>query len=524
MEATGRTTTCFLLLIFCLSSCPPAGQARGTNSNWIYRLVRTTTTTTTTTTTEAPTTGSSVDNDNSTGRPYYGEVFDAVYEAYSPIHGYLSLVVCVFGVFSNIMTVVVLTRREMWSPTNAILVGIAMANLMVNLDYIPFTIHTSIANSTLYTSYSTYAWAVLTLLHAHVSVTFHSISSWLIVLLAVWRYIAVSFPLHAKSWCTMRNARHLILGTYVLSPIICLPLYLSFSVQEDLVPHEKLGNITIHLVSFSELSLKDGQILKNVNFWVYSVGLKVVPCILLTYLSIALIRVVLKAEKRRQRLRKPMSASCMTVSSNDVPAFPMNNRDSTGRKSAVVSPLVKTTEFYTRTENHLLSIPQSNNTTPSGSNLSLARKVSVKNQIRVVSNASPSDRTTKMLLAILLFFLMSELPNGLVYLLIGILGDEFTDSVYQPLGDVFDELALINASINFILLATMSRVFRKTFCGIFFPKKFRARLRSSAKRLTMSSSKKEDENANQTPILIGKTGPNSKRPPVIQEQISAVAL
>lgn len=101
-----------------------------------------------------------------------------------------------------------------------------------------------------------------------------------------------------------------------------------------------------------------------------------------------------------------------------------------------------------------------------------------------------------MLLAILLFFLMSELPVGLIYLLVGVLGNEFADSVYQPLGDLMDVLALINASINFILLATMSRVFRKTFCGLFFPKKYRQRLHSSGKMFRFARKKEaviEDE-------------------------------
>ena len=59
--------------------------------------------------------------------------------------------------------------------------------------------------------------------------------------------------------------------------------------------------------------MNDG-LLKNINFWVFSVGLKLVPCILLTYLSLALIRVLLEAEKRRQRLKSNVAGATSHVS------------------------------------------------------------------------------------------------------------------------------------------------------------------------------------------------------------------
>ena len=77
-----------------------------------------------------------------------------------------------------------------------------------------------------------------------------------------------------------------------------------------------------------------------------------------------------------------------------------------------------------------------------------------------------------MLLAILLLYLVTEMPNGIVTLLSGLLGEVFQNCVYTPLGEIFDILALINSGINFILLASMSRLFRKTFCKIFWPQRY----------------------------------------------------
>ena len=80
----------------------------------------------------------------------------------------------------------------MASQTNAILTGLAFADMLVMFEYIPFTIHASIQNYETAAEKFSYSWAVYTLAHAHFSNIFHSISTWLTVVLAVWRYINVA--------------------------------------------------------------------------------------------------------------------------------------------------------------------------------------------------------------------------------------------------------------------------------------------------------------------------------------------
>lgn len=74
-----------------------------------------------------------------------------------------------------------------------------------------------------------------------------------------------------------------------------------------------------------------------------------------------------------------------------------------------------------------------------------------------------TDRTTKMLLAVLLLFLVTELPQGILGLMSGLLGWCFFKRCYDLFGELMDFLALVNGAINFILYCTMSRQFRTTF-------------------------------------------------------------
>ena len=61
---------------------------------------------------------------------------------YKTIHGQLAMVVCIFGTLFNLANIVVLTHKDMkQNPINMILTGIAVADCLVMVEYIPFTIH-----------------------------------------------------------------------------------------------------------------------------------------------------------------------------------------------------------------------------------------------------------------------------------------------------------------------------------------------------------------------------------------------
>ncbi|XP_023220826.1 sex peptide receptor-like [Centruroides sculpturatus] len=318
---------------------------------------------------------------------YYGEYLGIFRNNYTAVHGYLSLIVCVFGISANILNIVVLTRKSMISPTNAILTGLAVADMLVMFSYLPFAIHNYIRTDLPKAEKYSYGWAVFTLFHAHFTVVFHTISIWLTVTVAIWRYMAVSCPATNLNWGSMIRAKYAILNIYVNCVVFCIPMYLTFTVREI-----EENRILIYNVDFSEIAKEKNGLLQKVNFWIFSVLTKLVPCVALTGLSFGLIRVLYQADLRKQRLKN-----------------------------------------------------------------------------RVESDRS-CDRTTRMLLVVLLLFLLTEFPSGILALLSGILGESFFHQVYLNFGEVMDILALINSAINFIIYCSMSRQFRDTFAQLFMPK------------------------------------------------------
>lgn len=297
--------------------------------------------------------------------------------------------VCVFGSVANIINGVVLTRKSMVSPTNAILTGLAVTDLLVMAEYIPYTMHQYVWSGRPLTSQYAWGWAVFVLFHAHFTQVFHTISIWLTVTLAVWRYIAIAYPQNTSTWCSMQRTFVVMVAAFFCSVICNIPNYLSFTIAATI--HK---NQTLYLLRMSSLALANDGLLQNINFWIYAVILKLLPCVALTVLSLSLIKELLRAAQRRAKLMK------------------------------------------------------------SSSNAAKAER--------------QADRVTLMLLAILVLFLASEVPQGILGLLAAIPHSAFKPC-YFNLGEVMDMLVLFNSAINFLLYCAMSQQFRDTFSELFKP-------------------------------------------------------
>lgn len=103
---------------------------------------------------------------------------------------YVSLAVCLFGTIANLLNAAVLTRKEMSSaPINRILTGLAVADMLVMLEYVPFSCYMYLIFPD--TRNFPYSWALFILFHVHFSQVLHTISICLTLTLAIWRYISI---------------------------------------------------------------------------------------------------------------------------------------------------------------------------------------------------------------------------------------------------------------------------------------------------------------------------------------------
>ncbi|KAF2886598.1 hypothetical protein ILUMI_19575 [Ignelater luminosus] len=301
---------------------------------------------------------------------------------YRCIHGYLSILVCVFGSVANILNICVLSRREMRSPTNAILTGLAVADLLVMLEYIPFSCHVYFdPDARFAASYFSYSWAVFMVFHALFTQVCHFISICLTVVLAVWRYIIITRSQNNREWCNAQRTKITIILTYLFCPLVCLPLFVSLQITEQVKPVGDNGRIIQQKQMLNYTGAKHNETLyvtdygdyKEISFWVYGVVIKLVPCILLTVLSQRIISALLETKRRRRNLLGNNAMPLKAVGDKKPPKSMRQSKE------------------------------------------------------------QQTDRTTRMLLAVLFLFLITEFPQAILGLLSVSIGQQFEKQCYNPL-------------------------------------------------------------------------------------------
>lgn len=321
---------------------------------------------------------------------------------YKDYHGYLATVVCAFGILANILNIVVLTRKNMISATNCILTGLAISDGLTMVAYLPFALRFYVLYGVAPSPERNTLGAVrFMLFYACFSVVVHTVSIWLTVTLAVFRYIFILYPRRGSVLCSLQRAKIAVFLVYAVTLIVCIPNFVTITVQGHSTDSAN-GTIYVWIVAF-KLDTATDRFVYNFNFWIQAILVKLVPCVGLTILSFLLVRTMQEAEQRRKNLR--------------------GKDDGNGRDHK-------------------------------------------------------TNRTTRMLLAVVILFLMTEFPQGIINLLSGILPN-FVEEIYGPLGDLVDILALINNGINFILYCTMSKQFRDTFIEIFLSSMKRSNRRFS---------------------------------------------
>ncbi|KAL4231507.1 G-protein coupled receptor [Mactra antiquata] len=315
---------------------------------------------------------------------------------YAGYHGYISACVCLFGFLANIANIVVLTRKNMITSTNVILTWLAVADLFTMLDYFPFVMHFYILKDPDLDFPKTrgLGWMLYLLFHANFSVVCHSAAIWLTIALATFRFVCIWFPTRGSTYCTVIKAKQCIAIIFGVVLVLCVPNFITND-YKDFPENITDGNRTIRGVYYNVTYRNGGAFdtIDMLNKMIQATIFKILPCFLLTILTILLVVAMHRAYKKRMALKNQ------------------------GRR-----------EESDRHGEH--------------------------------------NRTTGMLLAVVVLFLLTELPQGILTI-ISLIEESFFYSVYWPLGDILDIMALCNNAINFVLYSTMSRQFRDTFVSTF---------------------------------------------------------
>ncbi|KAK7483093.1 hypothetical protein BaRGS_00025661 [Batillaria attramentaria] len=227
------------------------------------------------------------------------------------VHGYASIVVCVFGITTNFFNITILMRKDMRTPTNFLLMWLAVADVLTMLPYIPFVANFYCPPSTPYDAPErfTYGWVMYMLLMVNFVATTHTISIWIGVSLAAFRFIQMKStsrgPLAKER--RMKQVKAITVIVYVLSALVLIPNYMTNELQP--MP---MGNVTVYSLKDLKLATNETENIVLANVITYAVVAKLIPCFLILIFSGSLVyHLSVKGRSRRRRLA---TSSCSKTS------------------------------------------------------------------------------------------------------------------------------------------------------------------------------------------------------------------
>ena len=258
----------------------------------------------------------------------------------------------------------------------------------------------------------------------------------------------IKFYAQASAYCTIFRCQCLICLAYIAPVFLAIPNMLALAIKprfnetncgltkeiKAMGTRLELEETEQYVISHSCMAKGNNYFLSKINIWIYSLVLKVVPCMVLTIFTGFLIKELCKAKQRSVRL---------------------------------------STRTLTYRQNRL---------------------------------NKQQNRTTGLLIVILVMFLISEFPSGIMGVLWAIHGNYFYHDCYHPLGELMDMMALINSAVSFIPYCLMSQEFRNTIAKYpFAMKKCTFPLKQCAlcyKRRDQSSQPKMQKGGGKSNIMV----------------------
>uniref|UniRef100_A0A0N5BDH2 G_PROTEIN_RECEP_F1_2 domain-containing protein n=1 Tax=Strongyloides papillosus TaxID=174720 RepID=A0A0N5BDH2_STREA len=342
---------------------------------------------------------------------HYLGIFSALY---AKPHGYICLVICIFGLVTNFVHVIVLTRRSLRkSAVNCIMTVVAFCDMGTMFTYLVYNLHYvlgySFSTKSCSNKYS-YGWNVFLYIHVIGSILLHSTTLWLAVAMAFLRRITLQSNSFNSAWQKAELARKICVIIFIFTFISIIPTILVHNIVKTNLWYPKNEGIECindyggdknisfpeYTIDFPEFVLKDNCRIFKGNLWLSGILNKVIPSLLLFFLSFSLMAKLKTAQEKRRKL------------------------------------------------------------------LENGHKISSDNTVK----RKYTDKTTAMLLAILIVFLMTEVPQGVVMIITAIYTNDGFNVLYRNLADILDLLSLINSSVNFIMYCVMSSRYRATFLQV----------------------------------------------------------
>ncbi|XP_052806701.1 FMRFamide receptor-like [Mya arenaria] len=191
-------------------------------------------------------------------------------------------IICLLGMTGNVMSIIVMSQRQMQSSTNTYLLALAVSDLIkLFCDFLYFTVILLFQIDTP-TGNKAYAF-----LYPYAHYVFNAslcISAWLIVSVAVERYVYVCHPTKVKIYCSIYKARIISSSVLIMMAALAVPYALRYRTTQ------RLNNATGHIeYDVIVTELWQHELFTEIYTWFQNLMRSIIPLVLLIVLNTLII-------------------------------------------------------------------------------------------------------------------------------------------------------------------------------------------------------------------------------------------
>lgn len=236
-----------------------------------------------------------------------------------PISGYLATVLVLFTIVTNFLVCLVLLRRNMRSPTNLLLVAMAVSTSMTGVCPTPCYIYFFVLGY--HRDYVPCSWCLAyDVLTDFLPTVFHTASIWLTVALACQRYITVCHAVTAKRWCTGYNVVRVTMVIHLAALLSQVSRFFESSYSPIEIPSklDSTRNVTGCQTELVPFVARNENTYFNTYYCFRVVFIHIVPCVVLVLLNALLVHALQTAHARRRLLlRQNRKSECRRLAESN---------------------------------------------------------------------------------------------------------------------------------------------------------------------------------------------------------------
>ncbi|CAD6191095.1 unnamed protein product [Caenorhabditis auriculariae] len=299
-----------------------------------------------------------------------------------PMYGYVMPFIVTLTLATNSFIVVVLSHKYLRTPTNYVLLAMAVSELLTGLSCMPwFTYYYTLSGYKVDLQYGLppFWCTVIPYMATFFPSIFHMTAIWLTVYLAIQRYVYICVPTLVRRFCTIHRSKQVISAICLISASMYLP-DLFAAKHESHAVFDMSRNRTLRVCYRMKTPLVQAlgdDIYYHLTFSAQTILVHFIPCVLLVIFTWKLVRAIRLADKRHAHLL------------SKYPSNRLENFRSTKRKMSEMPSM--------ENENRL------------------SRLFKQRESVSEPRRAHGLKQNTRMLVVVILLFLITEIPAAIIF-------------------------------------------------------------------------------------------------------------